>query len=177
MRRSISLTSDTLTADLCGSEELKLEDIDAFDLVTDLARRANLLRPTLKKCFNSSHNHNSQEQIRSDSPMPPTSLASSSMGCLSAVMSLKVQRNSTTMSRSFLIGEMCIRSQSGVPATQSAISEKISERNQTNIVHFIKSLSLYPLTVLFVEQNFKLILGITFYGFINPSCSDKLSIV
>ena len=39
-------TSETLTADLCGSDELKLEDMEAFDLVTDLARRANLLRPT-----------------------------------------------------------------------------------------------------------------------------------
>ena len=37
------------------------------------------------------------------------------MGCLSAVMSRKVQRNRTTISRSFLIGEICIRSHSGVP--------------------------------------------------------------
>ena len=31
---------------MCGSDELKLEEIEAFDLVTDLASRANLLRPT-----------------------------------------------------------------------------------------------------------------------------------
>ena len=61
-------------------------------LVTDLASLANLL-----------------------SPATPTSLASSSMGCLRAVMSLKVQRNNTTTSLSFLIGDMCINSHSGVP--------------------------------------------------------------
>ena len=64
--------------------------------------------------------HNSRS-----SPMPPMSLVSSSMGCLSAVMSLKVQRNNTTMSRSFLIGEMCIRSHSGVPETQLMLIKMI----------------------------------------------------
>ena len=44
-----SLTSDTFTADLVGTEAVKLEDIEALDLVTDLANRANLLRPGLKQ--------------------------------------------------------------------------------------------------------------------------------
>ena len=32
-------------ADLLGTEEMRLEDNDALDLVTDLAKRANLLKP------------------------------------------------------------------------------------------------------------------------------------
>ena len=44
-----SLTSDTFTADLVGTEAVKLEDIEALDLVTDLANLANLLRPGLKQ--------------------------------------------------------------------------------------------------------------------------------
>ena len=91
--KMFQITSETFTADFVGTEdETKLEDIEALDLVTDLASLANLL-----------------------SPATPTSLASSSMGCLRAVMSLKVQRNNTTTSLSFLIGDMCINSHSGVP--------------------------------------------------------------
>ncbi len=41
---------------------------------------------------------------------------SSWMGCLSAVMSLKVRRKSTTTSRSFFTGDTCRNSHSGVPA-------------------------------------------------------------
>ena len=44
--------------------------------------------------------------------------SSASMGCLSGVMSLKVHRNSTTMSFSFLMGAMCRRSHNGVPVRQ-----------------------------------------------------------
>ena len=91
--KMFQITSETFTADFVGTEdETKLEDIEALDLVTDLASLANLL-----------------------SPATPTSLASSSMGCLRAVMSLNVQRNNTTTSLSFLIGDMCINSHSGVP--------------------------------------------------------------
>ena len=56
--------------------------------------------------------------------LPPISFASSSMGCLRAVMSLKVQRNRTTTSLSFLIGEMCISSHSGVPGQWSMLLHK-----------------------------------------------------
>ena len=37
-----------MTADLVGTEETKLEDIEALDLVTDLASLANLLSPATK---------------------------------------------------------------------------------------------------------------------------------
>ena len=40
------LTSDTLTAVLVGTDDIKLEDREAFDLVTDLANLANLLKPS-----------------------------------------------------------------------------------------------------------------------------------
>ena len=113
--KSELLTSETLRADLLGTVDTKLADNDALDLVTDLASRANLLRPvtTLVTCV-------TQWPI-SISPIPPTSFASSSIGCLRAVMSLNVHRNNTTTSRSFLIGDMCIRSHSGVPAIQENI--------------------------------------------------------
>ena len=39
------ITSETFTADLVGTEDTKLEDIECLDLVTDLASRANLLSP------------------------------------------------------------------------------------------------------------------------------------
>ena len=39
------ITSDTFTADFVGTEDTKLEDIEALDLVTDLASLANLLNP------------------------------------------------------------------------------------------------------------------------------------
>lgn len=42
-------------------------------------------------------------------------LASSSIGCFSAVISRNVSKNSTTTSFSFLIGAMCNRSHNGVP--------------------------------------------------------------
>ena len=97
-----------MTADLVGTEETKLEDIEALDLVTDLASLANLLSPATKiQIASLLHYHRPS--------LPPISLASSSIGCLRAVMSLKVQRKRTTTSRSFLMGEMCINSQSGVP--------------------------------------------------------------
>lgn len=38
-------TSETFTADLVGTEDTKLEDMEALDLVTDLASLANLLSP------------------------------------------------------------------------------------------------------------------------------------
>ena len=41
-------TSETFTADFVGTEETKLEDIEALDLVTDLASLANLLSPATK---------------------------------------------------------------------------------------------------------------------------------
>lgn len=40
------LTSETLTAVLVGTDDIKLEDREAFDLVTDLANLANLLKPS-----------------------------------------------------------------------------------------------------------------------------------
>ena len=43
------LTSETLTAVLVGTDDIKLEDRDAFDLVTDLANLANLLKPSNNK--------------------------------------------------------------------------------------------------------------------------------
>lgn len=42
-------------------------------------------------------------------------VVSSSMGCLKTVMSLKVQRNRTTLSFSFLIGATCMYSHTGLP--------------------------------------------------------------
>lgn len=60
-------------------------------LVTERASRANLLSPVFVT-------------------------SSSSIGCLSAVMSLNVSRNKTTTSFSFFIGAICSRSHSGVPA-------------------------------------------------------------
>ena len=38
-------TSETFTADLVGTEDTKLEEMEALDLVTDLASLANLLSP------------------------------------------------------------------------------------------------------------------------------------
>ncbi len=55
--------------------------------VTDLAKRANLLRPLAE---------------------------SSSIGCLNAVMSMNVHRNSTTESLSLVTGAMCIETHIGV---------------------------------------------------------------
>lgn len=49
----------------------------------------------------------------------PPLVSSVSMGCLSAVMSLKVRRNSTTRSLSFFIGAICSSSHSGVSVTRS----------------------------------------------------------
>lgn len=46
----------------------------------------------------------SNTEIWTDSPL----VASSSIGCLKSVMSLKVQRKSTTLSFSFLIGATCM---------------------------------------------------------------------
>ena len=43
---------------------------------------------------------------------------SSSIGCFKAVMSLNVQRKSTTCSFSFLIGAMCSNNHKGVPRTE-----------------------------------------------------------
>jgi hypothetical protein len=50
-------------------------------------------------------------------------LLSSSIGCFSAVMSLKVQRKSTTMSRSFFTGDICRYSHNGVPERKEDSSQ------------------------------------------------------
>ena len=53
--------------------------------------------------------------------VPPISLESSSIGCLRAVISLNVQRNRTTISLSFFMGEMCSNSHRGVPAIRQLV--------------------------------------------------------
>lgn len=53
---------------------------------------------------------------------------SSSIGCLKAVMSLKVQRKRTTLSCSFLIGAIFTKNQTGVPVWRTRpISQVIRE--------------------------------------------------
>lgn len=48
-------------------------------------------------------------------------MSSVSIGCFSAVMSLKVRRNNTTRSLSFFMGAICSSSHSGVSVTRSHI--------------------------------------------------------
>ena len=54
---------------------------------------------------------------------------SSSIGCLKAVMSLKVQRNNTTLSCSFLIGAIFTKNQTGIPAAQTGSQRDGPHRN------------------------------------------------
>ena len=96
--------------DFVGADDISVEEKVALDLVTERASFANLLRPdnvfTISKA---------KEYWIIFENIPPISLESSSIGCLSAIISLKVQRKRTTISLSFLIGDMCIKSQRGVP--------------------------------------------------------------
>ena len=62
---------------------------------------------------------------QSSEPHPPFE-ESSSIGCLKAVMSLKVQRNRTTLSCSFLIGAIFTKNQTGIPAAPR-------EKNQSDV--------------------------------------------
>lgn len=59
--------------------------------------------PPCTACQNTSEDVQGRVRI-GDSPL----VASSSMGCLKRVMSLKVQRKRTTLSFSFLIGAICM---------------------------------------------------------------------
>ena len=84
---------------LAVSLEAGLDNCDAravLDRVTDLASLANFERPPF---------------------------VSSSIGCLRAVMSRNVQRNSTTILRSFFTGDICKRSHSGVPESKCIVTQ------------------------------------------------------
>ena len=99
--------------DFAGADDIKVEEKVAFDRVTERASLANLLRPGKYR--------KTMKSVIVFIDIPPISFESSSIGCLSAVISLKVQRNRTTMSLSFLIGDMCINSHRGVPGKKSVI--------------------------------------------------------
>lgn len=74
----------------------------------------------------------------------PPLLSSCSMGCLRAVMSLKVSRNRTTRSRSFLMGAICSSSHSGV----SAITLHLATSTATSRAHSqVSSLEMHLLSV------------------------------
>ena len=90
------VTSETLRTDLLGTLEVRVGTKDALERVTERASLANLLRP----------GKDNQHENYCLPPMPPMSFSSSSIGCLKAVMSRKVTKNRTTMSLSFLMGDM-----------------------------------------------------------------------
>ena len=123
----------------------------AFDRVTERASLANLLNPLIRQNYVFTFHISFFNIFLS---LPPISLDSSSIGCFNAVMSLKVQRKRTTISLSFLMGDICINSQRGVPFKNIYVSLQKY---------------LVKLTIFFVQQNFKLNLIQTFQGFINPS--------
>ena len=59
---------------------------------------------------------------------------SSSIGCLKAVMSLKVQRNRTTLSCSFLIGAIFTKNHTGIPAGTKRAREEGHDKNHEDDV-------------------------------------------
>jgi hypothetical protein len=87
----------------------KFIKIDRF-LVTDFAIRANLLRPPITNRSFTIFYIKSYNNKKANKPF----VSSVSIGCLSAVISVNVHRYSTTVSRSFVIGAICINTHIGV---------------------------------------------------------------
>lgn len=79
--------------------------------VTDLASFANFDNPRTKINFH----RESTTRVDRYNKSPPF-VSSLSIGCFRAVISLKVSKNRTTISRSFLIGAICNKSHNGVSA-------------------------------------------------------------
>ena len=64
------ITSETFTADFVGTEDTKLEDMEALDLVTDLASLANLLSPATEISWLESVSQSVNTQSYHQSPWP-----------------------------------------------------------------------------------------------------------